>query len=105
MSQAPRLFVDTALEAGGVFVPSPRQSHYVLNVMRRREGDLLALFNGRDGEWLAVVEAIERRACRLRLQEQSRPQAAEPGTGWPRPNVCPTSCPMYQSPYEPSSSQ
>jgi 16S rRNA (uracil1498-N3)-methyltransferase len=79
MSQAPRLFVDTALEAGGVFVPSPRQSHYVLNVMRRREGDLLALFNGRDGEWLSVVEAIERRACRLRLQEQSRPQAAEPG--------------------------
>jgi 16S rRNA (uracil1498-N3)-methyltransferase len=74
-----RLYVDLPLETGGVLEPSPAQCHYLLTVMRRRDGDVVLLFNGRDGEWRASVEVFERRRCRLAIGEQSRPQRPEPG--------------------------
>jgi 16S rRNA (uracil1498-N3)-methyltransferase len=74
-----RLYVDLPLSAGSVLEPSPAQCHYLLTVMRRRAGDEIALFNGRDGEWLARIEVFERRRCRLHLERQSRPQRTEPG--------------------------
>jgi 16S rRNA (uracil1498-N3)-methyltransferase len=74
-----RLYVDLALGAGAVLEPSPAQCHYLLTVMRRQDGDAIALFNGRDGEWLARLELFERRRCRLTIGQQSRRQQAEPG--------------------------
>jgi 16S rRNA (uracil1498-N3)-methyltransferase len=74
-----RLYVDLPLGSGGVLEPSPAQCHYLLTVMRRRAGDTIALFNGRDGEWLARIEVFERRRCRLQLERLSRPQRQEPG--------------------------
>jgi 16S rRNA (uracil1498-N3)-methyltransferase len=74
-----RLYVDLPLGSGGVLEPSPAQCHYLLTVMRRRAGDTMALFNGRDGEWLARIEVFERRRCRLHVESLSRPQRQEPG--------------------------
>ena len=74
-----RLYVDLPLGSGGVLEPSPAQCHYLLTVMRRRAGDTIALFNGRDGEWLARIEVFERRRCRLHVEQLSRPQRQEPG--------------------------
>jgi 16S rRNA (uracil1498-N3)-methyltransferase len=74
-----RLYVDLPLGAGVVLEPSPAQCHYLLTVMRQRDGDGIALFNGRDGEWLARVEVFDRRRCRVNLEQQSRPQREEPG--------------------------
>src|SRR5690606_3184268 len=74
-----RLYLDLPLTEGGLLEPSPAQCHYLLTVMRRRDGDTVALFNGRDGEWLARVELVERRRCRLHIDRQSRPQRPEPG--------------------------
>jgi 16S rRNA (uracil1498-N3)-methyltransferase len=74
-----RLYVDLPLANGVVLEPSAAQSHYLLVVMRRREGDRVALFNGRDGEWLAILEAPQRRRCRLAVQHEVRPQTPEPG--------------------------
>jgi 16S rRNA (uracil1498-N3)-methyltransferase len=64
-----RLFVDVPLAQGGLLEPSAAQCHYLLTVMRRQAGDRAALFNGRDGEWLATIEPIERRRCRLAIAE------------------------------------
>jgi 16S rRNA (uracil1498-N3)-methyltransferase len=74
-----RVYVDLPLGSGGVLEPSPAQCHYLLTVMRRRAGDTVALFNGRDGEWLARIEVFERRRCRLQVEHLSRPQRQEPG--------------------------
>lgn len=75
-----RLYVDAPLAADA---PSPtgsrEQAHYVLNVMRRRVGDTILLFNGRDGEWRASVTVATRRALELELLERTRAQQAEPG--------------------------
>lgn len=41
------------------------QYNYLKNVMRLRVGDKLALFNARDGEWLAVVADFGKKAALL----------------------------------------
>lgn len=73
-----RLFVSTPLAAGGGVVPAPDQARYLTSVMRREVGDDVLVFNGRDGEWRAVVAEVSKRGCRLELAEQVRPQAAGP---------------------------
>lgn len=56
-----RLFVEDELAEGAV-LNLAAQAHYLTNVMRLQAGALVALFNGRDGEWTArLVEAGKRR--------------------------------------------
>lgn len=74
-----RLFTDLALEAGATVVPDPKQAHYLGAVMRRRSGDQVLLFNGRDGEWAAILQVEGRRQVRLELARETRAQAPEPG--------------------------
>ena len=72
---AVRLYVDQGLGSGVRLELEPAQAHYLRNVMRRNPGDVLRLFNGRDGEWLVrIMELGKGRACvepesRLREQE------------------------------------
>ena len=68
-----RLYVDHPLGQGQTVSLDRDQAHYLFGVMRLGEGDLVALFNGRDGEFPArVVEAGKRRGV-LECLEQSRP--------------------------------
>jgi len=70
----PRLFVEQDLSDGALVPCGKEQAHYLLNVMRMRDGELVRLFNGRDGEWLASVQATGKREAALALKEQTRPQ-------------------------------
>jgi 16S rRNA (uracil1498-N3)-methyltransferase len=60
-----RLFVEAALGAGADATPDESQVHYLLHVMRAKPGDRVRLFNGRDGEWLARLDAVTKRSCRF----------------------------------------
>jgi 16S rRNA (uracil1498-N3)-methyltransferase len=73
-----RLYVAAALTAGGIIDTSPAQARYLTQVMRRGPGDQVLLFNGRDGEFSARIEATGRSLARLRAERQTRPQASEP---------------------------
>lgn len=76
----PRLFRPQAgLSAEAVIELDRTQAHYLLDVMRRKVGDKVRLFNGQDGEWLASVVETARRSCRLGIEEQLRPQHEQPG--------------------------
>ena len=55
------------------------QAHYLLDVMRKKIGDQLRLFNGQDGEWQACISDTGRKRCQLQVDEQLRPQDEEPG--------------------------
>lgn len=77
LATSPRLFVDADLAAGELTLDTD-QSHYLVRVMRRKPGDTLRLFNGRDGEWAAAVAAADKRACRLAVDRRTRPQADVP---------------------------
>ena len=51
------------------------QAHYLTGVMRLKSGAGALVFNGRDGEWQAAIEAQKRGAI-LQIGVQTRPQSA-----------------------------
>ena len=73
-----RLHVAADLAPGAEIALAREQAHYLFGVMRREPGDLVRVFNGREGEWLAEVVSADRRAGRLRATEQTVPQAEPP---------------------------
>lgn len=73
-----RLFVTHDLAPGAKLGLNPDQSRYVVAVMRRAAGDPLLVFNGRHGEWRAIVAESGKRGAVLEVQDQTRPQAVGP---------------------------
>ncbi len=73
-----RIFTDLPLLAGQMIEPPAETVHYLLNVLRMRDGDQLLLFNGRDGEWLASIVQTGKKRLSLRPDEQARPQPQAP---------------------------
>lgn len=78
MSTDPRLFIDAPLSAGAAVPLSREDAHYLLNVMRRGEGDPVRVFNGRDGEWSAQISHASKKAAALTVGAQTRPQLGVP---------------------------
>ncbi len=72
------LFVDTPLEEGTRFLCASEQANYLLNVLRLGAGDEILIFNGRDGEWRARLEAHGRRGCVLVAETLVRAQEGGP---------------------------
>jgi 16S rRNA (uracil1498-N3)-methyltransferase len=60
-----RLHVEAPLGAGLRVTLDEGQSHYLLHVMRAKNGDRVSLFNGRDGEWSAHIAGVSKRSCVL----------------------------------------
>ncbi|MEM8665687.1 MAG: RsmE family RNA methyltransferase, partial [Pseudomonadota bacterium] len=75
-ARAPRLHVSAELP--GEIPLEPRQAHYLANVMRLKPGDRFAVFNGRDGEWIASLVATDRRGGTAETGEQLRGQPESP---------------------------
>jgi 16S rRNA (uracil1498-N3)-methyltransferase len=73
-----RLFIKDDLTPGAELSLDEGQSRYLAVVMRLSVGDELAVFNGRDGEWLATVAATGKRAVALKAQALTRPQTTGP---------------------------
>jgi 16S rRNA (uracil1498-N3)-methyltransferase len=73
-----RLFVESDLAAGSEAPLDAAQVHYLRHVMRRADGAPLLLFNGRDGEWRAILEGHGKKAAVARVGERTREQVAEP---------------------------
>lgn len=74
----PRLYVPVELKPGLVFAAEEHSAHYLKNVMRRSAGDIVILFNGRDGEFSAEIAEVSKRAVALRVGLQRRPQMGVP---------------------------
>lgn len=67
-----RLHHGAPLAAGGNATLSESQAHYLKNVMRRSEGDEIAVFNARDGEFAAVIEALGKKHVLVLLKTRIR---------------------------------
>jgi 16S rRNA (uracil1498-N3)-methyltransferase len=70
---SPRLFVDAALTSGAGIALDRNQGNYLGNVLRLAAGDTVLVFNGRDGEWQAVI-AGRKRPDRLDILAPARAQ-------------------------------
>ena len=73
-----RLYVTGTLSSGGGVTLDEGQTHYLVHVMRAKPGDLVSLFNGRDGEWLAEIAAVAKRGVTLTCRKQTLPQMGGP---------------------------
>jgi len=74
----PRLYVETPL-AAGVRVPiDGGQAHYLVSVMRMKDGDPVKLFDDASGEWLALARDIRKRDLVLEVTELLRPREPVP---------------------------
>jgi len=69
----PRLFVGADLQEGAAIELTREQSNYLGNVLRLSAGDLLLVFNGRDGEWDASISG-RKRPDTLEIMARTRPQ-------------------------------
>ena len=69
-----RLFVDDPLIDTPAITLNRDASHYVITVLRLGQGDVILLFNGRDGEWLGQIDKADRKSAILKLVKQTRPQ-------------------------------
>jgi 16S rRNA (uracil1498-N3)-methyltransferase len=76
--RSPRLYVDDPLGPGVRVTLDAAQSHYLADVLRRKPGDQLIVFNGRDGEWRAAFEPAGKRGAVLALEDQTRLQDCAP---------------------------
>jgi 16S rRNA (uracil1498-N3)-methyltransferase len=73
--RSPRLYVEAPLSEGGTIALDRAQAHYLTTVLRRKSGDGALVFNGRDGEWEATIEA-QKRVAVLRVGAKTRAQTA-----------------------------
>ncbi len=71
-----RLFVENELQAGILTEAGPQAAHYLAHVLRLKDGDAVLVFNGRDGEWKALLRPEGRKRLMLEIAEQTRPQPA-----------------------------
>ena len=68
-----RLYIDADLNDGVFVVCQECQAHYLQNVLRLKTNDEVFVFNGRDGEFEAVVAESSKKKCVLSIQKQFMP--------------------------------
>jgi 16S rRNA (uracil1498-N3)-methyltransferase len=72
--RSPRLYVPDPLAADARLSLDPAQTNYLRNVLRRKAGEAVLVFNGRDGEWRATLADGRKRSVSLVVEEQTRAQ-------------------------------
>jgi 16S rRNA (uracil1498-N3)-methyltransferase len=72
-----RLFCDFDHLIAGQSHALPRaEAHYIGTVMRGSVGDVIEVFNGRDGAWSAIITQATKNAVEIILRAQTAPQEA-----------------------------
>lgn len=78
MKTTPRLYLDSELRAGRDIALAREQAHYLTGVLRLGPGAAVSVFNARDGEWLAHVAELSRKAVSLRCERLVQAVSAPP---------------------------
>ena len=73
-----RLFVEYDLADDHAVPATPGQHNYLRKVMRRKSGDMVSLFNGRHGEWLARISYESKSRCVMIVEQHLREQRVPP---------------------------
>jgi 16S rRNA (uracil1498-N3)-methyltransferase len=71
--RSPRLYVEAPLAAGAAVALDRAQAHYLGTVLRLKPGSRILVFNGRDGEWGAILAGAKRTVA-LAVDARTRPQ-------------------------------
>ena len=63
LGRIPRNYVTETMREGAEIALSRGQAHYLLSVMRLKQGDTIRLFNGQDGEWLCELTVHSKKSA------------------------------------------
>ena len=74
----PRIFTPQALQADATFDLEPGPSQHLARALRMGEGDALTLFDGRGGEYSAVISAVGKRQVSVRTGAQDPREVESP---------------------------
>jgi len=74
----PRLFVEQHLDIGMTLPIGGASAHYLLSVMRTKEGAPVKLFDDLSGEYLAIVVSVGKRDLVLTVEAKLREREAAP---------------------------
>lgn len=66
----PRLHVDAALQSERDIPLEREQAHYLTHVLRLAGGDVVEVFNGRDGAWLAYITDVGKKGASIRCERR-----------------------------------
>jgi 16S rRNA (uracil1498-N3)-methyltransferase len=80
-----RIYIDASLSKGASVALTTAQAHYFHNVMRKSTGDAIRVFNGRDGEWLCLIDTLNKKNGQILPQEQLKQQTN--GQAQPAPQI------------------
>ena len=64
-----RLYFSKELKANLLSNLSTEQSHYIKNVMRLKPGDTIALFNSKNGEWIAKIVNHNKESTEFKVEK------------------------------------
>ena len=73
----PRLFVSSQLKSKTLIPLEMGQAHYLYTVLRRKNGDFIRLFDGKNGEWLGQLQDLSKKNGNVTLTEQLIAQPAQ----------------------------
>jgi 16S rRNA (uracil1498-N3)-methyltransferase len=73
-----RLYIDDDLAEGGTLGLDHARAHFLRSVLRLSRGACLAVFNGRDGEWLARLDGLGKGWASLVVERKLRDQEGTP---------------------------
>lgn len=74
----PRLYVDAELRPGGAVDFPPEQAHYLRSVLRQKPGDVVRVFNRRDGEYGCTLAEVGKKEVQGTADILLRPAEAPP---------------------------
>jgi 16S rRNA (uracil1498-N3)-methyltransferase len=72
-----RLYIKGDLEDGQPITLTGDNAHYLKNVLRMKTGELLRLFNGKDGEWRGTLASQSRRDVFVEVGQRLRYQGTD----------------------------
>ncbi|MEP2988132.1 MAG: 16S rRNA (uracil(1498)-N(3))-methyltransferase [Parasphingorhabdus sp.] len=75
---APRIYVDVELSDGAEIRLDGSHAHYLIKVMRIKQGDPIKLFDDRTGEYLAHVTSLGKRDLILHINGKTRERETVP---------------------------
>ena len=74
MKNVCRIYTLEHLESNQRLELDKDKTHYLKNVLRKRCGDFVRIFNGKDGEWLAEILEFTKKSCVLKIGHNLRVQ-------------------------------
>ena len=69
-----RLYINQSLNLKDHITFANKHYHYIKNVLRINKNEYLSLFNGKQGEWLAKIEKIEKKIIFLSVEKKIKDQ-------------------------------